>query len=216
MNTLLNLWNIFGCVSELFSYLLRFAGTFFRPRTSLAARLLATESQLAVCMRRIEQKGSVKPRFTVGFRLLWVVLSKLWAPWQTAAQLMQPATVKAWHTRAFKFYWRWKSRRKAGRPLISQEMRDTIQRISRENPLWSAELIRLTLLNLHYAPPCEDTIRKYMVKPRNPQSRSTTWLPFLRNSSRSTITLPGHTKAWMATLRFPSRKMMFGSPVPAS
>jgi putative transposase len=32
-----------------------------------------------------------------------------------------------------------------------------------------------------YDPPCEDTIRKYMYKPRKPRNRSTTWLPFLRN-----------------------------------
>jgi len=156
---------------------------FFGSRTSLAARLLAAESQLGICKRRIEQKQHPKPRFSRGFRILWVILSKLWVPWQTAAQLMQPATVKAWHTRAFKLYWRWKSRRKAGRPRISQEMQDVIRKLSRENPLWSAGQIRDTLLGLDYAPPCEDTIRKYMVKPRNPRDRdkSTTRLPFLRN-----------------------------------
>jgi len=184
MNTIIdlfgNLRNGLGCVAELLGYLLRFISVFFRSRASLAARLLAAESQLSVCKRRTEQKGSVRPRFTAGFRLLWVVLSKLWRPWQAAAQLMRPATVKAWHTRAFKLYWRWKSRRKAGRPLISQEMQELIRRLSRENPLWGAEVIRLTLLNLHYDPPCEDTIRKYMVKPR-PHKKSTTWLPFLRN-----------------------------------
>ena len=42
-------------------------------------------------------------------------------------------------------------------------------------------MIRLTLLNLRYDPPCEDTIRKYMVKPKGPHKKSTTWLPFLRN-----------------------------------
>ncbi len=30
-------------------------------------------------------------------------------------------------------------------------------------------------------PPCNDTIGKYMYKPRKPRERSTTWLPFLRN-----------------------------------
>ena len=111
-------------------------------------RLLAAESQLGICKRRTEQKGSPRFRFTAGFRLLWVVLSKFWAPWQAAAQLMQPATVKAWHTRAFKIYWRWKSRRKPGRPPITQEMRELIRKLSRENPLWGAEVIRLTLLKL--------------------------------------------------------------------
>jgi hypothetical protein len=130
---------------------------------------VAAESQLGICKRRTEQKGSARFRFTAGFRLLWVVLSQFWAPWQAAAQLMPPATVKAWHTRVFKIYWRWKSRKKPGRPLISQEMQNLIRKLSRENPLWSAGVIRLTLVKLQYAPPCEDTIRKYMVKPRNPR-----------------------------------------------
>ena len=185
MNTVTDLLrtlrNALGCIGELLGYLLRFVSVFFRSRTWLAARLVAAESQLGMCTRRIEQKQHPKPRFTAGFRLLWVVLSKFWAPWQAAAQLMQPATVKAWHTRAFKLYWRWKSRKKPGRPPISQEMRELIRKLSRENPLWGAEVIRLTLLNLQYDPPCEDTIRKYMVKPKNPRGKSTTWLPFLRN-----------------------------------
>ena len=176
-----NLWNALGFIGELLGYLLRFVSVFFQSRASLAARLVAAESQLAVCKRRVEQKGSPKPKFTAGFRLLWVVLSKPWSPWQAAAQLMQPATVKAWHTRAFKLYWRWKSRRRAGRPPISQEMQELIRRLSRENPLLGAGQIRDTLLLLRYDPPCEDTIRKYMVKPKGPHKKSTTWLPFLRN-----------------------------------
>ena len=94
---------------------------------------------------------------------------------------MQPATVKKWHTQAFRIYWRWKSRRKVGRPPISQEMQDLIRRLSRENPLWGAGQIRDNLLLLRFDPPCEDTIRKYMIKPKNPRGKSTTWLPFLRN-----------------------------------
>ena len=176
-----NLWNAVGCIGEVLGYLLRFASVFFQSRASLAARLVAAESQLAVCKRRVEQKGSPRFRFTAGFRLLWVVLSKLWAPWRAAAQLMQPATVKAWHTRVFQLYWRWTSRRKTGRPPISQEMQELIRELSRENALWGAGQIRDHLLLLHYEAPCEDTIRKYMVKPKNPRCKSTTWLPFLRN-----------------------------------
>ena len=176
-----NLWNLLACIGELLGYVLRFVSAFFQARASLAARLVAAESQLVICKRRIDQKAQPRPRFTAGFRLLWVVLSKFWAPWQAAAQLMQPATVKAWHTRAFKIYWRWKSRRKPGRPPIAQEMRELIRKLSRENSLWGAAQIRDHLLLLHYEPPCEDTIRKYMVKPKNPRDKSTTWLPFLRN-----------------------------------
>jgi len=101
MNTIIDLfrsfWNLLACIGELLGYVLRFVSAFFQTRASLAARLVAAESQLGICRRRIEQKGSPRFRFTAGFRLLWVVLSKFWAPWQAAAQLMQPATVTAWH-----------------------------------------------------------------------------------------------------------------------
>ena len=99
MNTVIdllrNLWNLLACIGELLGYVLRFVSVFFQTRASLAARLLAAESQLGICKRRTEQKGSPRFRFTAGSRLLWVVLSKFWAPWQAAAHLMQPVTVKA-------------------------------------------------------------------------------------------------------------------------
>ncbi len=60
-------------------------------------------------------------------------------------------------------------------------MQNLIYKLSKENPLWSAERIRDTLLLLNYDPPCDDTIGKYMYKPRKPRERSTTWLPFIRN-----------------------------------
>ncbi len=60
-------------------------------------------------------------------------------------------------------------------------MQALIRKLSRENPLWSAERIRDTLLLLGYPPMCADTVSKYMVKRRKPRGSSTTWLPFLRN-----------------------------------
>ena len=150
-------------------------------RVELAARLLAAESQLAECKRRIIQKQAPKPRFTNSFRLLWVVLSKLWAPWRKAVHLMQPATVVKWHRSAFRMYWQWKSSHGPGRPPISEEMRTLIRRLSIENPLWGAGRICNTLILLGFDVPCEDTIRKYMVKPRQPQDGATSWLAFLHN-----------------------------------
>ena len=42
-----------------------------------------------------------------------------------AARLMQPATVKKWRTRAFRMYWTWKSRRRAGRRCSADTARAT-------------------------------------------------------------------------------------------
>jgi len=180
-NLLRSVLMLLGCMYQLVGYGLRFLWGLMSPKGVLAAKLLAAESQLVACKNRIDQKKAPRPRFTAAFRLLWVLLSKLLDSWEDCAHLMQPATVKKWHTTAFRFYWRWKSRKKAGRPPISKEMQELIRTLSRENPLWGAETIRETLLLLRYQPPCEDTIRKYMVKPRNRRDKSTTWLPFLRN-----------------------------------
>jgi transposase InsO family protein len=113
--------------------------------------------------------------------MLWVVLSKMLFGWERCTHLMQPATVKKWHTTAFRSFWRRISRRRFGRPPVEKRMQELIRKLSTENPLWSADRIRSTLLLLGYNPPCEDTIRKYMVKRGGPWKRSTSWLPFLRN-----------------------------------
>jgi len=97
----------------------------------LAAKLLAVESQLAACKQRIDSKKRRRIRFTASFRLLWVVLSKFLDEWEGLACLMQPATVKKWHTTAFRYFWRWKSRRKGGRPPISKEMQNLIYKLSK-------------------------------------------------------------------------------------
>jgi len=180
-NLLTNLCRVLGCIGEVLRYASIFLRAMVCPRAVLAARLLAVESQLATCKHRIWQKKNPRPQFTAGFRLLWVVLSKVLDKWEDYTHLMKPATVKKWHTTAFRYFWRWKSRRKGGRPPISPEMQDLIRKLSKENPLWSAERIKDTLLSLNYSPPCDDTIRKYMIKPRKPRKKSTTWLPFLRN-----------------------------------
>jgi len=180
-NLLINLCNLLVCACELFRYALIFLLALFSPKAVLAARLLAVESQLAACKHQIGQRKRRLPRFTASFRLLWVLLSKSLDKWEDFVHLMQPATVKKWHNTAFRYFWRWKSRRKGGRPPISKEMQNLIYKLSKENPLWSAERIRDTLLLLNYDPPCNDTIGKYMYKPRKPRERSTTWLPFLRN-----------------------------------
>ncbi|UCG56459.1 MAG: hypothetical protein JSU70_16545 [Phycisphaerales bacterium] len=159
---------------EVVRYSLIFLWGIFSPKAVLAARLLAAESQLAACKHEIAAKKCPRPRFTPGFRRLWVVLSKCLDRWEDLAHLMQPATVKKWHTRAFQHFWRWKSCRKGGRPPISRQMQGLIYQLSKENPLWSPERIHDTLVLLGYDPPCADTARKYMYKPQKPRKRSTT------------------------------------------
>ena len=171
--------NVIHGLIGMLGWLLRFARLMLLPKAALAAKLVAVQSQLVACTDAIEQKKAPRPRLTLSFRLLWIVLSR-WLPgWRKLAHVMQPATVVRWHLGMSKLLWRWKSR--PGRPVVSREMQALIRRLSRENPLWGAERIREELVKLRYDPPCEDSVRKYMVKPEKPRKPSSTWLPFLRN-----------------------------------
>ncbi len=82
---LTNLRHVLGCAYELFRYAQLFLWAIFCSKVALAARLLAVESQLAVCRHGIASKKQPRPRFTPGFRLLWVVLSKSLDRWEDLA-----------------------------------------------------------------------------------------------------------------------------------
>jgi hypothetical protein len=95
---LMNIRRVLACAGEMCGYALMFLWAVFCPKAVLAARFLTVESQLAACKHEIASNKRPRPRFTPGLRLLWVVLSKLLDRWEDVAHLMQPATVKKWHT----------------------------------------------------------------------------------------------------------------------
>jgi len=176
------LWHVGSCLGvllQLLRYALRFCWALVLPRAVMAAQLLAIQSQLAAELNRASGGRKRHSQFSPAFRILWVVLSKFLNGWEELVHVMKPETVKRWHTRAFRAWWRWKSR--PGRNPVALEIQQLIRRLSRENPLWGAARIRDVLLLMGYEAPGEDTVRKYMVKPRKPRPETTTWLPFLRN-----------------------------------
>lgn len=141
------------------------------PRVQLALENVALRQQVAVLRRSVH-----RPRVRVRDRLFWVLLRRLWAGWRDALALVQPATVVRWHRAGWQLVWRWRSRKKSGRPPVPLEARELIRRLSRENRLWGAPRIRdeLRLLGHHVA---KSTVEKYMVRRRGPPSP--TWRAFL-------------------------------------
>ena len=83
-----------------------------------------------------------------------------------------------WHRAGFRYYWRWKSRSRGGRPQIETELRVLIRRMSVENPLWGAPRIHGELLKLGIEV-AQSSVAKYMVKRRGPPGQG--WRTFLRN-----------------------------------
>src|SRR5580692_2990011 len=92
--------------------------------------------------------------------------------------IVRPETLLRWHRAGFRCYWRWKSRRRAGRPQIETELRALIRRMSIENPLWGAPRIHGELLKLGFEV-AQSSVAKYMVKRRRPPSQG--WRTFLHN-----------------------------------
>jgi hypothetical protein len=65
-----------------------------------------------------------------------------------ALAIVRPYTVVRSHRAGFSLYWRWKSRRCCGRPMVSSESRRLIRETSIVNPLWGAPRIHGELLKL--------------------------------------------------------------------
>jgi transposase InsO family protein len=109
-------------------------------------------------------------------------MTSLWPSLLGATQVVQPETILRRHRSGFKAFWRWKSRNRAGRPKIDRDLRDLIQRMSRENPLWGASRIHGELLMLGFEV-AQSTVSKYMAGPSKPPSQ--TWKTFLRNHAEA-------------------------------
>ena len=91
---------------------------FFRSRSDTALEVLALRQQVAVLNRK-----RPRPRLNSVDRLFWTTLRQLWSRWTDVLLLVKPDTVVGWHRAGFRFYWRWRSRPRGGRPKITEEIR---------------------------------------------------------------------------------------------
>jgi hypothetical protein len=103
---------------------------FFKSPRRLEAENLFLRHQLRIALRRAPSRL----RLRGSDRALLVWMTRLWPSLLGAAQFVQPETPLRWHRAGFTAFWRWKSRKRAGRPKIDRELRDLIRRISKENP----------------------------------------------------------------------------------
>ena len=114
--------------------LLLVARSRLKSRASLEAENLVLRQQVIVLSR--QSRSRVRLRNID--RLIFVWLYRFFPAILNAIIVVKPETVIRWHRRGFRAYWRWKSRRRGGRPKIDREIRDLIRRMSKENSLWGA------------------------------------------------------------------------------
>ena len=116
----------------------------FRSRASLAAETLVLRHQINILRRH----SSKRQTFRTADRLIFAGLYRLAPTVLNALTIVKPDTVIKWHRAGFRSYWRWKSRRRGGRPTVVPEIRKLIREMSIANPLWGAPRIHGELLKL--------------------------------------------------------------------
>ena len=155
-----------------------FVADMFKSRWRLEAENLFLRHQLNIALRQ----APPRLRLCGSDRALLVGMTKLWPSLLSVTQVVQPETILRWHRAGLRVFWRWKSRKRAGRPKIDRGLRDLIQRMSKENSQWGAARIHGELLMLGFAV-AQSTVSKYMVRGRTPPSQS--WKTFLRNHAQA-------------------------------
>ena len=153
---------------------LALVATPFKSNSRLEAENAALRHQLIILRRKMQ--GRV--RLTYSDRWFFIQLYRWFPSTLKVLRIIRPETLVRWHRAGFRYYWRWKSRPRGGRPQIDTDLCTLIRRMSIENPLWGAPRIHGELLKLGFDV-AQSSVVKYMVKRRGPPSQG--WRTFLRN-----------------------------------
>jgi transposase InsO family protein len=145
----------------------------------LAAENLFLRKQLALFQER-----KVKPRRADdATRWMMATLSRMF-PWRELLLNVKPDTFIRWQRKGFRLFWRWKSKT-TGRRRLPKDLRQLIQQMAADNPIWGQERIANELklkLGIRVSP-C--TVGKYLrhgpVRTPDPKQR---WLTFVHNHAK--------------------------------
>ena len=150
---------------------------FFRSRSDLALEVLALRQQVAVLKRK-----RPRPILNCRDRRFWTMLRRAWSGWVEVLIIVKPETVVGWHRAGFRWYWRWRSRPRGGRPRITEEIRVLIRRLAQENSDWGAPKIHGELQKLGFVV-SERTVARYLRRVQRRGDPGKRWLTFLQNHS---------------------------------
>jgi putative transposase len=135
----------------------------------------------------LQRSATKRRKLSAAARFFWAGLSGVWREWRSALVIVKPETVIGWHRQGFRLFWTWMIRHgRVGRPVVSQEVRDLIGQMSRENPTWGTPRIHGELLKLG-TEIGETSVSKYMVRVRKPPSQR--WHTFLENHVKDLVSV---------------------------
>jgi hypothetical protein len=101
----------------------------FGSQATREAEMAFLRQQLLV----LQRSAPAGLRVRTADRLIFVWLYRLFPSLLEVAVIFQPETLMRWHRSGFRLYWRWKSRRRVGRPAVPADIRD-LTRVPRPCP----------------------------------------------------------------------------------
>ena len=146
-----------------------------RSQASKDAEIMVLRHKVMVLRRQL-----ARPKPDWADRAVLAALARLLPAALRGGRLVTPGTLLAWHRRLTTRKWTYPGR--PGRPLASQEIRELVLRLARENPAWGYRRVHGELTRLGHGV-SEATIRRILRAGRYrpaPRGLDTSWRAFLR------------------------------------